>query len=103
MIPVRDGTLLSTDLYFPSTSAQFYPVILMRTPYDKKLLMEYGDYYSKQGYVMAIQDVRGKYESEGDWRPYEFEGRDGYDVIEWLASQAWSNGKVGMVGGSYSG
>ena len=103
MIPVRDGTNLATDLYFPSSKSDSYPIILMRTPYSKKLLKEYGEFYSKQGYVTAIQDVRGKYGSEGDWTPYTTEGKDGYDVIEWLASQKWSNGKVGMVGGSYSG
>lgn len=103
MIPVRDGTNLATDLYFPSSISDSYPVILIRTPYSKKLLKEYGEFYSKQGYVTVIQDVRGKYGSEGDWTPYKTEGKDGYDVIEWLASQKWSNGKVGMVGGSYSG
>ena len=103
MIPLRDGTNLATDLYFPSTKSDTYPIILMRTPYNKKLLKEYGEFYSKQGYVTAIQDVRGKYGSEGDWTPYKTEGKDGYDAIEWLASQKWSNGKVGMVGGSYSG
>jgi putative CocE/NonD family hydrolase len=75
----------------------------MRTPYNKKLLREYGEYYSRKGYVVAIQDVRGKYASEGEWQPYKFEGQDGYDAIEWLAEQPWSNAKIGMVGGSYSG
>lgn len=102
-IPVRDGTNLATDLYFPSSYSKTYPVILIRTPYGKNLLKDYGEYYSDKGYVTAIQDVRGKYNSEGSWIPYKFEGIDGYDVIEWLASQKWSNGKVGMVGGSYSG
>ena len=72
-------------------------------PGDKNLLKEYGEYYSQEGYIVAIQDVRGKYSSEGEWKPYHFEGKDGYDAIEWLAEQKWSNGKVGMVGGSYSG
>ena len=103
MIPARDGILLATDLYFPSKESASYPIILIRTPYNKELLKDYGDYYSMQGYVTAIQDVRGKYASKGDWIPYISEGKDGYDVIEWLANQKWSNGKVGMVGGSYSG
>ncbi|MCK4923029.1 MAG: CocE/NonD family hydrolase [Bacteroidales bacterium] len=103
MIPVRDGIKLATDLYFPDEESKSYPVILIRTPYNKMLLKEYGEFYSKHGYVTAIQDVRGKYGSEGIWMPYEFEGEDGYDVIEWLAIQEWSNGKIGMVGGSYSG
>ena len=103
MIPVRDGTKLATDLYFPNSESKSHPVVLIRTPYGKKLLKEYGEFYSRQGYVTAIQDVRGKYDSQGDWTPYTTEGIDGYDVIEWLAGQKWSNGKVGMVGGSYSG
>lgn len=103
MIPVRDGVLLATDLYFPSEKLTTYPVVLIRTPYNKQLLKEYGEYYSNKGYVTAIQDVRGKYASEGAWIPYKSEGQDGYDVIEWLANQDWSNGKIGMVGGSYSG
>ena len=103
MIPLRDGTNLATDLYFPNSTESTFPIILIRTPYNKKLLREYGEYYSQKGYVAAIQDVRGKYQSEGEWKPYEFEGQDGYDVIEWLADQPWSNSKVGMVGGSYSG
>ncbi|MBT3801610.1 MAG: CocE/NonD family hydrolase, partial [Bacteroidetes bacterium] len=80
-----------------------FPTVLLRTPYNKKLLKAYGDYYSSHGYITAIQDVRGKYDSKGDWKPYEFEGRDGYDTIEWLANQEFSDGKIGMVGGSYSG
>jgi putative CocE/NonD family hydrolase len=103
MIPVRDGILLATDLYFPNEKSTSYPVVLIRTPYNKDLLKDYGEYYSNRGYVTAIQDVRGKFSSEGDWIPYKSEGKDGYDVIEWLAIQKWSNGKVGMVGGSYSG
>lgn len=103
MIPGRDGINLATDLYFPKSNSISYPVVLIRTPYNKKLLKEYGDFYSRHGYVTAIQDVRGKYDSEGSWMPYESEGADGYDTIEWLAAQSWSNGKVGMVGGSYSG
>lgn len=103
MLPVRDGINLATDLYFPNSTENSYPIILMRTPYNKNLLKEYGEYYSKKGYIVAIQDVRGKYGSEGEWKPYLSEGKDGYDAIEWLAVQKWSNGKVGMVGGSYSG
>ena len=103
MIPVRDGTKLATDLYFPDLKSNSYPAILIRTPYNKILLKEYGEFYSKRGYVTVIQDVRGKYGSEGNWMPYEVEGDDGYDIIEWLANQGWSNGKIGMVGGSYSG
>ena len=90
MIPVRDGILLATDLYFPNEKLTSYPVILIRTPYNKDLLKDYGEYYSKRGYVTAIQDVRGKFSSEGDWIPYKSEGKDGYDIIEWLAIKSFS-------------
>ncbi|TFH36494.1 MAG: CocE/NonD family hydrolase [Bacteroidia bacterium] len=102
-IPTRDGINLATDLYFPAARSEKCPVILIRTPYGKNLLKEYGEFYSSNGYVTAIQDVRGKYESDGVWMPYEKEGEDGYDTVEWLADQSWSTGKIGMVGGSYSG
>jgi putative CocE/NonD family hydrolase len=102
-IPTRDGVLLATDLYYPSSTKEQLPCILIRTPYGKSLLKEYGEFYCSNGFVVAIQDVRGKYDSEGNWEPYIHEGKDGFDVIEWLAVQDWSNGKVGMVGGSYSG
>jgi putative CocE/NonD family hydrolase len=102
-IPMRDGTKLTTDLYFPESENGPFPVILMRTPYNKDILKPYGAYFSKQGFVCAIQDVRGRFGSQGDWEPFINEGEDGYDSIEWLAAQEWSTGKIGMYGGSYSG
>jgi putative CocE/NonD family hydrolase len=101
---MRDGIELATDLYFPHVGEEGpFPVILMRTPYNKKILNGYGDYFSRQGFVYAIQDVRGRFESQGDWEPFINEGEDGFDTIEWLAAQDWSTGKIGMYGGSYSG
>lgn len=101
-IPMRDGIKLATDLYFPKKENGPFPVILMRTPYNKAILKPYGAYFSRQDYVYAIQDVRGRFESHGDWEPFIYEGEDGYDSIEWLAAQDWSTGKIGMYGGSYS-
>jgi len=101
-IPMRDGIKLATDLYFPKNENGPFPVILMRTPYNKAILKPYGAYFSRQDYVYAIQDVRGRFESQGDWEPFIYEGEDGYDSIEWLAAQDWSSGKIGMYGGSYS-
>lgn len=103
MIPMRDGVGLATDLYVPDRSRPPYPVVLIRTPYNKAWLEHYGRYYAKSGFVVAIQDVRGRWGSGGDWEPFLHEGADGFDSIEWLGTREWSTGKVGMVGGSYSG
>jgi len=101
-IPMRDGVKLATDLYFPAGVAKA-PVILIRTPYEKEMEELKGRYYARRGFVVAIQDVRGRFASEGDWEPFVHEAKDGYDTIEWLAGRPWSTGKVGMLGGSYLG
>lgn len=103
MLPMRDEVKLATDVYFPKTQMGKFPVILIRTPYKKESSELDGKYYASRGYVVAIQDVRGRYASEGEWEPFVHEGEDGFDTIEWLAAQEWSNGKVGMIGGSYLG
>lgn len=103
IIPMRDGVGLATDLFFPENASPPYPVILIRTPYNKDWLASYGQYYTRFGFSVAIQDVRGRWASEGDWEPFVHEGNDGYDAIEWLGTRDWSTGKVGMVGASYSG
>ena len=109
MVPMRDDTRLSTDLYIPETKKNKLPVILIRTPYNKN---NYRDkdkrpiayMFASQGYVVAIQDCRGKFESEGIYSPPAGnEADDGYDTVEWLAAQSWSNGKVGTYGCSYPG
>jgi uncharacterized protein len=103
MIPMRDGVKLATDLYFPVKRNGKYPVILIRSPYKKEMSELDGTYYARRGYVAAIQDVRGRFASEGVWEPLVNEGDDGYDTVEWLASQEWSTGKTGMIGASYLG
>ena len=103
MIPMRDGVKLSTDLYFPKAEDSKFPVILVRTPYKKEMNELTGNYYAKRGYVVAVQDCRGRFESEGTWEPFIYEPKDGYDTIEWLGTQEWSTGKVGMIGASYVG
>jgi putative CocE/NonD family hydrolase len=101
---MRDGVKLSTDLYIPSGSGKF-PTILVRTPYNNNSEGMVGQamYYATRGYAVALQDVRGRYDSEGAWDPMHNEGKDGYDTVEWIAQQPWSDGKVGMIGHSYPG
>jgi putative CocE/NonD family hydrolase len=99
-IPMRDEINLSTNIYLPEAEGKF-PVILIRTPYKKEMVELQARYYARRGYVVAVQDCRGRFASSGTWEPFVDEPQDGYDTIEWLASQPWSNGKVGMIGGSY--
>jgi putative CocE/NonD family hydrolase len=109
MIPMRDGVKLATDLYFPASgsrrAAGKFPVILERTPYGKGSSRNVlkGKYFARRGYVCAIQDVRGRFDSEGDWYAFAKEAHDGYDTVEWLGTQKWSAGKVGTMGDSYAG
>jgi uncharacterized protein len=103
-VKMRDGVTLRADIYRPNSSEKF-PVILMRTPYDKSVDWAVGPAFkiAGRGYVVVIQDVRGRYTSEGEWYPFKHEQADGYDSVEWAASLADSNGKVGMMGASYVG
>ena len=104
LVPMRDGVKLATDLYMPQgAGTEKYPLILIRTPYKKEMGEMDANFYGRRGYAVAIQDCRGRFASAGRWVPFFDESRDGYDAIEWLAAQPWSNGKVGMVGGSYVG
>jgi putative CocE/NonD family hydrolase len=101
-VAMRDGIKLGTDVYRPEKEGK-YPAILVRTPYKKEFQSLTGRYYARRGYVVAIQDCRGRFSSEGVWEPFVNEPKDGYDTIEWLAAQPWCNGKVAMIGGSYVG
>ena len=109
MVPMRDGIGLATDIYLPATGNRpaegQFPVILERTPYNKAspTNVTNGKYFARRGYVCAIQDVRGRFKSEGQWYPFAKEAPDGYDTVEWLGTQSWCNGKVGTMGGSYAG
>ena len=101
MVAMRDGTRLAVTIYFPTGSGP-WPVVLSRTPYGK----DQGEpakaeaRYTDGGYVRVLQDARGKGKSEGVYRPFADDLEDGYDTIEWIAKQPWSNGKVGMSGTS---
>jgi putative CocE/NonD family hydrolase len=104
-VPMRDGVVLRADVMRPAEVGKL-AVLVYRTPYGKDAAQqEYTTFKhaAERGYAVVIQDVRGRYESDGDFRPYENEGRDGYDTIEWAASQPWSNGAVGTFGLSYPG
>jgi uncharacterized protein len=100
----RDGVTLYADIYRPK-SADKFPVILMRTPYDKSVSWAVSPVFKMvpRGYVVIIQDVRGRYTSEGEWYPFKHEQADGYDTVEWAAALPYSDGKVGMIGASYVG
>ena len=107
-VPMRDGVRLAADILFPGKDGvrmtEPLAVILERTPYDKSNPVRRasnGLYYAQRGYVVVIQDVRGRYASEGAFTKYTGEGPDGYDTIEWIAAQPWCNGKVGTLGTSY--
>jgi putative CocE/NonD family hydrolase len=100
----RDGVTLRADVYRPKVDAKF-PVILMRTPYDKSASWAVSPAYqiAAHGYVVVVQDVRGRYTSDGEFYTFRHESDDGYDAVEWVAALPYSNGKVGMMGGSYVG
>ncbi|NUP98482.1 MAG: CocE/NonD family hydrolase [Armatimonadetes bacterium] len=104
-VPLRDGLTLATDLYFPARGGKRvearFPVLLVRTPYDKSNHAATARFYAERGYIAAMQDVRGRYESGGEFYPFAHEGPDGYDTVEWLAAQEWCDGQVGTFGQSY--
>jgi uncharacterized protein len=106
-IRARDGTRLAADVYRPARDGKpaggRFPALLTRTPYNKKGAAREGRYYAERGYVVVANDVRGRFASEGTWRLIADDPSDGYDVVEWIAAQGWSDGKVGTFGTSYPG
>jgi uncharacterized protein len=106
MVPTRDGVELATDVFLPDNPTR-HSAILSRTPYDKRsfytALKFEGEYFRGRGFAFVAQDVRGKFRSTGQTVPYAFDIDDAYDTVEWIVRQPWSNGKVGVVGASYSG
>jgi uncharacterized protein len=98
----RDGITLKADIYRPAADGS-YPVLLTRTPYDKNNSSDFGRMGALRGYIVVVQDVRGRYTSEGEWYPFKHEIEDGYDTVEWAAALPHSDGKVGMFSGSYVG
>ncbi|MBS1876189.1 MAG: CocE/NonD family hydrolase [Acidobacteria bacterium] len=102
-IPMRDGVRLAANLFRPSSNGRF-PVLLVRTPYGKGLELT-ANYraFVEHGFALVIQDVRGRHDSEGSFRPLDQEGPDGEDTLNWIGHQSWCDGKIGMFGGSYLG
>jgi predicted acyl esterase len=102
MVAMRDGVKLATDVYLPEGAGP-WPVILMRTPYNKDSMGSLNRPWVANGYAFVVQDCRGKFKSEGKYMPFMDDHLDGYDTVEWAAKQPWANGKVGMIGASAMG
>jgi putative CocE/NonD family hydrolase len=104
-VPMRDGVVLRANLLRPAGAGRF-PTLVYRTPYGKDDAQRRYSLHHRaveRGYAVVLQDVRGRYESDGEFEPYRHDGRDGFDTIAWAAAQPWSNGDVGTFGLSYPG
>ena len=107
MIAMRDGVKLACDIYRPALNGQpaegKFPVILERTPYGKETVAHWAEFFVPRGYIAIGQDIRGRYDSEGAWRPFRDDGNDGYDTAKWIGEQPWFDSGIGTVGTSYPG
>jgi putative CocE/NonD family hydrolase len=106
MVKMRDGTLLSMNLYSPAGISGKLPTILLRTPYNKNAIdaaFETKMTLVGKGYVVAVEDMRGRFESEGHYKPGVADRDDAYDTVSWISAQPWSDGRVGTMGCSYLG
>lgn len=107
MIPMRDGVKLATDIYLPAREGRAadgkFPVILMRTPYNKESASGDANAFVPEGYAVVLQDVRGRYKSEGHWLALRTDPDDGFDTTKWIGAQPWCDGKIGTIGSSYAG
>ena len=103
-IPMRDGVRLYAAMYRPAVGSRF-PVLLHRSPYSTQhpRYVEWAVRFAERGYAVVMQDGRGRYESEGKWRPYIDEADDGYDTQQWIGEQEWCDGTIGTFGISYPG
>jgi putative CocE/NonD family hydrolase len=103
-VTMADGVVLYADVYLPAETGR-YPTLVTRTPYgvQRDGVHEMMLKFAQHGYAVVVQDVRGRYESDGKWEPFRDEAKDGYATIEWAAVQPFSNGKVATQGGSYVG
>ena len=103
-VPMRDGVLLSTDIYLPNDGGPF-PVLLDRTIYNNQADrgFQWVARFVESGYAVVMQDCRGRHDSDGEWEPYIHEATDGYDTQEWIGAQSWCDGNIGTFGSSYIG
>jgi putative CocE/NonD family hydrolase len=104
MVAMRDGVRLSVDLYQPAAEGR-YASLLSIIPYDNNAgWKERAKWFAARGYAVVLADTRGRYDSEGTFDPFDARHKtDGYDLVEWIAKQPWSSGRVGMFGPSYMG
>lgn len=101
-VPLRDGVSLSADVYLPLARGPF-PTVVQWTPYEstRDRFVGWGAWYASRGYAAVVLDVRGRYESGGDFTAYTRDGEDAYDSIEWIVGREWCNGRIGTWGRSY--
>ena len=103
-VPTRDGISLSADVYLP-LGGQGLPTIVQWTPYEstRERFISWGIWFASRGYAAVVVDVRGRYESEGQFIAWTYDGQDAHDTLTWAADQQWSNGRIGTWGRSYGG
>ena len=101
-VPMSDGVCLSTNIYLPKNNLPC-PVILQRSPYGTNTedMVKEAVNFVKEGYGVVLQDVRGRWDSDGEWYPFINEAQDGYDTHEWIGNQDWCDGNIGTIGASY--
>lgn len=113
MIPMRDSVHLATDIYFPEKENSARPVLIERTPYGRMNKTDYdleaskpdtfvmkedvASFFVEAGFIVCFQDVRGRYDSEGEFDKYVHEGADGADSLSWIKAQPWCNGQIGLM------
>src|SRR5260370_2331854 len=107
IIPMRDGVKLAADLYRPArngtAAAGKFPVLMTRTPYSKDGGSREANNFAAQGYIVVVQDGRGRYQSEGHWIPIRDDPNDGFDTAKCIGTQAWSTHTIGAYGTPYGG
>lgn len=101
-VPMRDGVNLAADVFRPDAPGKF-PTLLLRSYHGTQGYMKMALYFARRGYAVVMVDVRGRYDSDGEFEFYVYEPEDGYDTQQWVGKQSWCNGKIGLFGHSYNG